>query len=186
MAEPLSIAFYCTGHGLGHATRVVEICKHLVERGHSVTAVTAAPARFFTDAIPPTRFQLRKATLDCGSKQLDAFTVDMKGSLEEYHALCVEHRDELLAGEVAWLKANRIDLVASDVVPIVCTAAAKVGIPAVCISNFTWGAWTRAAHAAAGAGGSGDQGPGGDGAHAAAAGARGALRASTRLPLPNT
>lgn len=32
--DPLSIAYYCTGHGLGHATRSIEVCKHLVERGH--------------------------------------------------------------------------------------------------------------------------------------------------------
>lgn len=35
LMEPLVIAYYCTGHGLGHATRSVEICKHLVAAGHS-------------------------------------------------------------------------------------------------------------------------------------------------------
>lgn len=41
-----------------------------------------------------------QAVLDCGSKQLDPFTVDSRGSLEEYHKTAVAHRDELLAGEV--------------------------------------------------------------------------------------
>ena len=31
----LAIVFYCTGHGLGHATRSLEICKHLVAAGHT-------------------------------------------------------------------------------------------------------------------------------------------------------
>ncbi len=62
--------YYCTGHGLGHATRAIEVCKHLVDRGHSVTVVTGAPARVFIEQIPPERFVFRKATLDSGSKQV--------------------------------------------------------------------------------------------------------------------
>lgn len=30
----LTIAYYCTGHGLGHATRSLEVCKHLIAAGH--------------------------------------------------------------------------------------------------------------------------------------------------------
>jgi L-arabinokinase len=139
--DPLAIAYYCTGHGLGHATRAIEVCKHLVERGHSVTVVTGAPARVFFQELPPQRFVLRKAVLDSGSKQLDPFTVDVKGSLEEYFTTCVVPRAELLEKEQQWLKSNNIDLVVSDVVPIVCAAAAAVGVPCVCVSNFSWGEW---------------------------------------------
>jgi len=137
--DPLSIAYYCTGHGLGHATRSIEVCKHLVERGHSVTVVTGAPARVFLQEVPSARFVLRKAVLDAGSKQLDPFTVDVRGSLEDYYNTVVLHRTAMLEGEVQWLQSNHFDLVVSDVVPIVCAAAAAAGIPAVCVSNFSWG-----------------------------------------------
>ena len=33
--DPLNVAYYCTGHGLGHATRSIEVCKFLCEAGHS-------------------------------------------------------------------------------------------------------------------------------------------------------
>jgi hypothetical protein len=213
--EPLSIAYYCTGHGLGHATRSIEVCKHLVERGHTVTVITGAPARVFLrevrhcvtllqpaaaravcaawcvclcarptppadcrasecvcgarrevaarrkprlrcsaqhthphtptptptpTQVPSARFVLRKAVLDAGAKQLDPFTVDVRGSLELYHATAVVNREAILDAEVQWLAANHMDLVVSDVVPIVCAAAARAGIPAVCVSNFSWGA----------------------------------------------
>jgi predicted glycosyltransferase len=49
--DPLSIAYYCTGHGLGHATRSIEVCKHLLGRGHTVTVVTGAPARVFLQEV---------------------------------------------------------------------------------------------------------------------------------------
>lgn len=78
--EPLAIVYYCTGHGLGHATRAIEVCKHLVQRGHSVTVVTGAPAKVFLQQVPTTRFVFRKAVLDSGSKQLDPFTVGARRS----------------------------------------------------------------------------------------------------------
>lgn len=139
ISDPLSIAYYCTGHGLGHATRSIEVCKHLVERGHTVTVISGAPARVFLQEIPTARCLVRKAVLDAGSKQIDPFTVDVKGSLEDYYNTAVTRRDEILEAEVQWLRSNHIDLVVSDVVPIVCTAAATAGIPAVCVSNFSWG-----------------------------------------------
>lgn len=91
--------------------------------------------------VPSARFLLRKAVLDAGAKQLDPFTVDVRGSLELYQQTAVVNREEMLAAEVQWLQLNHFDLVVSDVVPIVCAAAAAAGIPAVCVSNFSWGEW---------------------------------------------
>lgn len=42
--------------------------------------------------------------------------------------------------ESQWLKACSIDVVVSDVVPLCCSAARAVGIPSICVSNFSWGA----------------------------------------------
>ena len=86
--DPLAIVYYCTGHGLGHATRAIEVCKHLVQRGHSVTVVTGAPAKVFLQQVPTTRFVFRKAVLDSGSKQLDPFTVGARRSVVAQLKLC--------------------------------------------------------------------------------------------------
>ena len=136
---PLNIAYYVTGHGLGHATRVVEVCRQLVASGHNVFVVTAAAAGVFTREIPSQQLSVRRAVLDCGSKQQDAFSVDMKGSLELYQETAVDCRDAILATEVNWLKTSEIDLVAVDIVPIAFAAAAAAGLPAVGVSNFSWG-----------------------------------------------
>ncbi|KAL0052130.1 hypothetical protein WJX82_008344 [Trebouxia sp. C0006] len=135
---PLNIAYYVTGHGLGHATRVVEVCRQLVASGHNVFVVTAAAAGVFTREIPSQQLSVRRAVLDCGSKQQDAFSVDMKGSLELYQETAVDCRDAILATEVNWLKTSEIDLVAVDIVPIAFAAAAAAGLPAVGVSNFSW------------------------------------------------
>lgn len=104
-----------------------------------MSVVTAAPAGVFTREILSQQLSVRRAVLDCGSKQQDAFSVDMKGSLELYQKTAVDCRDAILATEANWLKTSGIDLVAVDIVPIAFAAAAAAGLPAVGVSNFSWG-----------------------------------------------
>ena len=160
--EPLHFVYYCTGHGLGHATRVIEICKQLALQGHTLTVCTGAPASAFLREVPTSSCAIRKQILDSGSRQKDAFSVDMRGgrafqaktvqahilvlaslcpagSLEDHQKTCVLQRSALLATEQAWLQAVKPDLVVSDIVPLACAAAAAAGIPCICVSNFSWG-----------------------------------------------
>ena len=57
-----------------------QVCRALVDSGHSVTVVTGAPAGFFVRELPSPRLAVRKAQLDFGAKQKDAFSVDMAGA----------------------------------------------------------------------------------------------------------
>lgn len=58
------------GHGLGHATRVIEVSRHLLDAGHAVTVVSGAALARHTRHFPPDRFSLRAKVLDCGAKQV--------------------------------------------------------------------------------------------------------------------
>ncbi|RVW34419.1 L-arabinokinase [Vitis vinifera] len=136
--DRLVFAYYVTGHGFGHATRVVEVVRHLIVAGHDVHVVTAAPDFVFTSEIQSPRLFIRKVLLDCGAVQADALTVDPLASLEMYSKTAVLPRASILATEVEWLKSIEADLVVSDVVPVVCQAAANAGISSVCVSNFSW------------------------------------------------
>ncbi|KAI3692323.1 hypothetical protein L6452_32137 [Arctium lappa] len=134
----LVFAYYVTGHGFGHATRGVEVVRHLILAGHDVHVVTGAPDFVFTTQIQSPRLFLRKLVLDCGVVQADALTVDRLASLEKYSETAVVPRDSILATEAKWLKSIKADLVVSDVVPVACRAAADAGIRAVCVTNFSW------------------------------------------------
>ncbi|KAJ9537190.1 hypothetical protein OSB04_029923 [Centaurea solstitialis] len=136
--KPLVFAYYITGHGFGHATRGVEVVNHLILAGHDVHVVTGAPDFVFTSQVQSPRLFLRKLVLDCGVVQADALTVDRLASLEKYSETAVVPRDSILATEAEWLKSIKADLVVSDVVPVACRAAADAGIPAVCVTNFSW------------------------------------------------
>ena len=52
----------------------------LLEMGHSVTVITGAPAGIFIRELPSACLAVRKAALDFGAKQKDAFSVDMAGA----------------------------------------------------------------------------------------------------------
>ncbi|KAA8528210.1 hypothetical protein F0562_035539 [Nyssa sinensis] len=134
----LVFAYYVTGHGFGHATRVVEVVRHLILAGHDVHVVTGAPDFVFTTEIQSPRLFLRKVLLDCGAVQADALTVDRLASLEKYSETAVVPRASILATEVEWLNSIKADLVVSDVVPVACRAAADAGIRSVCVTNFSW------------------------------------------------
>ncbi|XP_062098515.1 L-arabinokinase-like isoform X2 [Humulus lupulus] len=134
----LVFAYYVTGHGFGHATRVVEVVRHLIMAGHDVHVVTGAPEFVFTSEVQSPRLFLRKVLLDCGAVQADALTVDRLASLEKYSQTAVVPRASILATEVEWLNSIKADLVVSDVVPVACRAAADAGIRSVCVTNFSW------------------------------------------------
>ncbi|XP_077238581.1 L-arabinokinase-like [Tasmannia lanceolata] len=134
----LVFAYYITGHGFGHATRVVEVVRHLIAAGHDVHVVTGAPDFVFTSEIQSSNLHIRKVLLDCGAVQADALTVDRLASLEKYSQTAVVPRSSILATEVEWLNSIKADLVVSDVVPVACRAAADAGIRSVCVTNFSW------------------------------------------------
>ena len=59
---------------------LTQVCRALVNLGHSVTVITGAPAGFFLRELSSPRLAVRKASLDFGAKQKDAFSVDMSGT----------------------------------------------------------------------------------------------------------
>ncbi|TKY58252.1 L-arabinokinase protein [Spatholobus suberectus] len=134
----LVFAYYVTGHGFGHATRVTEVVRHLIHAGHDVHVVTGAPDFVFTSEIQSPRLFIRKVLLDCGAVQADALTVDRLASLAKYSETAVKPRAQILAQETEWLNSVKADLVVSDVVPVACQAAADAGIRSVCVTNFSW------------------------------------------------
>ena len=85
--EPLTIVYYVSGHGFGHATRVVEVTRHLIAAGHTVHVVTGAPHSIWTAEIDSPRLHFRKVLLDSGAVQSDALTVDRMGSLLAFETL---------------------------------------------------------------------------------------------------
>ncbi|GAA5912776.1 hypothetical protein JCM8208_004070 [Rhodotorula glutinis] len=151
-------AFYCSGHGFGHATRVSAVSLELLRAGHAVTVVTNAPEIPFASILPPTALPLadrdianpgpktsplpqyadyRRRNIDAGIVQPKAYDVDRQATFDVLHGF-LGMRDQTLEEEVAWLKEAGIEAVLSDATFLGCAAAKGAGLPAIIISNFTF------------------------------------------------
>ena len=108
-------------------TRVVEITRYLLDLGHTVYVVTAAPEYAFMREIQSPKLRIRSETLDLGAIQTDPLTVDPIKSLEEYMKRFQTVREEILEREVAWIKSVEAVVVVADIPPLACKAA-QVGI----------------------------------------------------------
>ncbi|ORY77563.1 hypothetical protein BCR35DRAFT_353092 [Leucosporidium creatinivorum] len=147
--ESISFAFYCSGHGFGHATRVSALTTSLLAAGHSVSIVTNAPLTPFSAVLPPTTSDAsalnplpkyatyRKRNVDAGIVQPKAYDVDRKATFEVLKGF-MEGREGTIREEVEWLKEEGVQCVLSDATFLGCAAAAGAGIPAIIVSNFTF------------------------------------------------
>ena len=134
----VTIVFYVSGHGLGHATRIIELLKVLAARRPDVRLVvrTAAPLWLFQASAPGT-VELATVDTDVGVVQVDSLTIDERETAIRA-ARFYRTFEERVAVEAAVLDAERATMVIGDIPPLAFAAAAHAGIPSVAIGNFTW------------------------------------------------
>jgi len=133
-----TIACYISGHGLGHASRVAEVLDKLWRERPDVTAaIRALTARWFFEFNLRGRFTYAQCRLDVGAVQQDSLTVDPEASLRAYAEIAAR-KEDLIAAEVQALAPCRPSLVFADIPPLAFDIAARLSIPAVAMTNFSW------------------------------------------------
>jgi len=132
------LAFYCSGHGYGHATRVSALARHLLglDSNPEVYLVSTAPEHVFADSISRGA-QYRHAYVDPVIVQPVAYHVDRQKSIEVLRSF-LDQKDEFLEREVAWLKSTNVDCVLSDSAFLGCLAANAAMVPCILVTNFTF------------------------------------------------
>lgn len=149
--ERKNIAYYITGHGLGHATRSLELIRGLLQTGrYCVHTVSTVDEKFFRGGLEAYGVNLVDdetgldlyfnwfRNLDTGGIQLDAIYLDVDTTLQRYHDTIHIHRDKLIENEARWLKEHNIDLILMDTTQIAIAAGKVAGVKASFVSNFTW------------------------------------------------
>jgi hypothetical protein len=135
----LTVAFYISGHGFGHASRQIEILNALRDHardGLHVIVRTAA-ARWLFDRTLSTPVTLLPGECDTGIVQIDSLRLDEAVTVRaarDFYAAFSRRVD----AEATLLRARDARLVIADAPPLACAAAASAGIPSIVISNFTW------------------------------------------------
>lgn len=137
MPQPILYAAI-TNHGFGHATRtsavlaeVKRLCPDVL-----IILVTTAP-RWLLESYLPADFIHRPLPLDVGVIQSDSITMDKAATLEKLKQIR-DRESATVAGEVSFIRQNRVRLVIADIPPIASTIARAAGIPGWMMSNFGW------------------------------------------------
>ena len=138
MRAALSIAFYISGHGFGHASRDIEVLNALLDRRPDLPVVVRTPAaRWLFDLTLRHPVQLEPAETDTGIVQIDSLHLDITASVRR--AACFyRDLDTRAETEAARLGRAGTRLVVADIPPLAFRAAALAGVPAIALGNFTW------------------------------------------------
>ena len=132
------IVFYVSGHGFGHASRVIELIHAIKQRQaeRPVIVRTAVPAAPFLRALR-VEVEFHEVSCDTGMVQVDSLTIDVPATIRKAGEF---HRDlaRKVESESAFLRQVRADIVVADIPPLALAAAADAGVPAVALGNFTW------------------------------------------------
>jgi hypothetical protein len=135
----MTVVFFISGHGFGHASREVEVINSLGARAGSGLRViirsAVSPALLERTVRVP--FELRPGVCDTGLIQTNSVTQDdaatLAGAREFYRTF-----DERVRAEAAALANDRPSVIVSDIAPLGLAVAAALGVPSVFIANFTW------------------------------------------------
>ena len=132
------LAYYISGHGLGHVSRSIELIGELTSRRPNlrVVALTSAPAWAFSRIRSPA-VVVQPLETDPGVAQFDSMGVDEPETARRAVRFYGEW-DRRVGDEARRLRAIGAHLVVSDIAPIAFAAAKGAGLPAVAVANFTW------------------------------------------------
>ncbi len=127
-----------TNHGFGHAVRISSIANLVQKMCPDVllVMVTTAP-RWLLESYIYGDFIYRPRAFDVGVIQSDSITMDQQKTLEKLQEIRSKERS-IIAGEVNFIKQNKVDLLLADIPPIAAKIAQAADIPGWMLSNFGW------------------------------------------------
>src|SRR5262245_40798602 len=145
MSPSYRIVFCISGHGFGHASRIIEVIRALVQRAQplSIEVRTSVSGHLFANSLG-TSVEVNQVECDTGMVQVDSLSIDEVASIanaKAFYATFVQRA----GAEARYLRSAKVDLVIADIPPLGFAAAAAAGIPSIAIGNFTWD-WIYAAY----------------------------------------
>lgn len=130
----MSLLYYVTGHGFGHAVRSAEVMRALLRQapGLRLLVRSTAPAWLFPPGVEHTPLEA-----DVGLVQRDSLEHDEQRTLERLR-LHLEALPRLAEGEAALARQARVGAVVGDIPPLAFEVAARLEVPGLAVGNFAW------------------------------------------------
>jgi L-arabinokinase len=139
------LVFYISGHGFGHATRDLEIVRHIQQQQPNATIVVRSSVpRWFLEKSSCARIDVQPCQTDTGIAQIDSLQLDETETVRQAAVFysTFDHRVEV---EARVLKDLAASVVVGDIPPLAFAAAARAEVPSIAVANFTWD-WIYAAY----------------------------------------
>jgi len=141
----MTVAFFISGHGFGHASRQVEIINALAAArpGVGIGIRSAVDAGLLARTLR-TPADLRPGPCDSGIVQSSSVAHDDEATTRATRTFYGTYASRVQT-EVAALRDNPPAVIVGDIPPLAFDVAARLGIPSIAIANFTWD-WIYATH----------------------------------------
>lgn len=144
-APAVTIVFYVSGHGFGHASRDVEVINTLGAARPDVRwIIRSAVSPVLLERTLKVPYELRPGPCDTGVIQSTSLAHDDEATIREAIAFC-STLDDRAGREADALAHDDVRLVVGDIPPLAFDVAARLGVPSVALGNFTWD-WIYEAH----------------------------------------
>ena len=133
----ISVAYFISGHGYGHAVRSGQVIRRLKEACPELEfhVRTTAPRRFLLDLPFPVAYEER--LIDAGIVQRDSLQMNIEETLHACESLH-ERLPALVEENLAFIEQKKIRLVLGDIPPLCFEIASQASLPSVAIGNFRW------------------------------------------------
>jgi L-arabinokinase len=134
----VSLVFYVSGHGFGHASRSIEVINALIARQPGLRVIVRSQvAPWLVERTAHPSVELIPVEIDTGIVQIDSLRLDAEASLARAREFMASfHRR--VHSEVAFLQKQHAGIVVADLPPLGIAAAHAAGLPAIAFGNFTW------------------------------------------------
>lgn len=134
----MSVVFYISGHGFGHASRSIEIINVLIERRPELRVIIrSSVAPWLVQRTARPGVTLSPAEVDTGVVQLDSLNLDADASIARAEAFMATF-PQRVATEVSFLREQGAVMTVSDLPALGIASGRAAGIPAIASGNFTW------------------------------------------------
>lgn len=134
----MTVVFFISGHGFGHASRQVEVINALARRlpGVRVVIRSAVSADLLRRTVVGP-FDLRPGACDSGVIQSTSVSHDDEATVRAAIAFYGTFEARVTA-EAHALAREGVSLIVGDIPPLAFAAAARLGVPSIAVANFTW------------------------------------------------
>lgn len=138
----MTIVFYISGHGFGHASRDIEVINALRARRPDLQIIvrSSAPKWLFDLTVRSTGLSpviYHHLETDTGIAQIDSLHLDADETVHRARTF-MKGFDDRVAEENAFLRHVDADLVVADLPALGIAAATAANLPSIGLGNFTW------------------------------------------------